>query len=100
MDAQDFLGSQIPESFFKLAWLRQLSVASSSVSGTISPALDKLTNLEVLDLSRTLLHVETPASLGTLANNMEEFRSDHNLLSGTIPTSVVSLGTVEKGPAP
>ena len=99
MNGQDFLESPIPESFYKLAWLRQLSVASSSVGGTISPALDKLTNLEVLDLSRNLLYGEIPKSLGPLSN-MDEFRLDHNLLSGTIPTSVVSLGTVEKGPAP
>ena len=95
MNRQDFQESAIPETLYALSSLEMLSLSMNSIKGTISPSISKLTNLSIFDLSRNLLFGEIPASLEPLANNMRNFRLYHNVLSGTIPTSVMSFGLAD-----
>lgn len=94
MNGQDFRNSTIPESYYSLKSLEELSLGSSSIAGTISPALNKLTKLRHFDVSRNLISGQIPASLQL--TNIETIRLERNRLSGNIPAFDMTFDKVKE----
>ncbi|KAH9330451.1 hypothetical protein KI387_002559, partial [Taxus chinensis] len=68
----------------------RIDLALSGLSGTLSPRIGDLPNLQYLHLFRNLLSGNLPASLGKL-KNLIALTVNGNKFSGNIPTSITQL---------
>ena len=69
-----------------------LSLASSSLNGTIPPELGSLSGLATLDLSNNMLTGSIPATLGELSD-LTTLKLSGNALSGCIPPALRDVAT-------
>ncbi|XP_015889957.3 putative leucine-rich repeat receptor-like protein kinase At2g19210 isoform X2 [Ziziphus jujuba] len=70
--------------------ITSLNLASSGLTGHISPLFSKFTTLEYLDLSNNSLTGEVPDFLSQLVN-LRELNLSRNKLSGLVPASLMAL---------
>ncbi|CAI9098737.1 OLC1v1035432C1 [Oldenlandia corymbosa var. corymbosa] len=68
----------------------ELVLSHYSLTGTISPSLSNLSDLEVLDLSQNSFEGIIPPELGSLSQ-LKQLSLSSNLLKGNIPSSLGSL---------
>lgn len=71
-----------------------LSLASSNLSGTLSPAIGNLTFLRVLNLSSNALHGGIPETVGRL-RRLTALDVGHNSISGALPANLSSCVSLE-----
>lgn len=71
----------------------ELDLSSTSLRGTISPALGNLSSLIVLDLSKNFFQGHIPAELGNLVH-LKQLSLSWNFLQGNIPAQLGSLQLV------
>jgi hypothetical protein len=70
-----------------------LQLQFNGLAGTIPETLfDKLVNLTTIDMSHNLLSGTIPTTVGKL-RNAQMLQLSHNRLSGTIPTEIRSMGS-------
>ena len=87
------LSGSITPGLGNLSNLERLDLAYNSLSGTIPPQLRNLANLERLDLAYNSLSGTIPPQLRNLAN-LTWLDFGHNRLSGTIPTQLANLSNL------
>jgi len=81
----------VPTQLSEIKTLTLLNLATTSLSGTISPHLTKLTELTVLDLDTTSLSGTIPGPQLTKLTELTNLNLGHTSLSGTLPSSVGAL---------
>ncbi|KAL0450991.1 UNVERIFIED_CONTAM: Receptor-like protein 6 [Sesamum latifolium] len=114
----NFSGS-LPESISNLVMLSRLELSNCSFTGPIPPTIANLTELEILDislnnftgsfslfqLSKKLTYIDAAQNslTGLLSSkhfegltNLEYINLGHNLLSGSIPSSLFALPSLRK----
>ncbi|XP_071690244.1 probably inactive leucine-rich repeat receptor-like protein kinase At3g28040 [Rutidosis leptorrhynchoides] len=72
----------------------KLSLNSLNLSGKIGKGLEKLQNLQVLNLAHNELTGNLNPQL-SLLNNLENLNLSHNRLSGSIPPSLINSGRIK-----
>ncbi|CAA7409694.1 unnamed protein product [Spirodela intermedia] len=87
--SQNLSGSLSP-SIGNLTNLQTVLLQNNNISGPIPPDIGKLPHLRTLDLSNNLLTGRIPSSLGQL-RNLEYLRLNNNSLSGEFPQSLASI---------
>ena len=78
------LSGTIPPALSKLTCLRELNLGGNQLSGPIPPELGQLTNLELVDLWSNQLSGAIPPELGGLTH-LQTLNLSGNQLSGPIP---------------
>ncbi|XP_017225542.1 protein NSP-INTERACTING KINASE 3 isoform X1 [Daucus carota subsp. sativus] len=73
--------------------LQYVLMQNNAISGSIPAAIGKLEKLQTLDLSSNKLHGEIPSSFGDL-KNLNYLRLNNNSLTGKIPDSLSGLGAL------
>ncbi|KAL8157072.1 protein NSP-INTERACTING KINASE 3-like [Apium graveolens] len=71
--------------------LQQILMQNNAISGSIPDSIGKLEKLQTLDLSSNKLHGEMPSSFGDL-ENLHYLRLNNNSLAGKIPESLSGVG--------
>jgi hypothetical protein len=84
------LTSTLPPQLWELTSLAGLILHDNQLSGTLSPALDQLLHLRVLDDIRFNLFEGQPSSMSSL-HHLFELLLDNNHLSGSLASSLLSL---------
>jgi len=93
--ANDTITGSIPQNFNKIKGLTNLSLRMNQLTGTIPENLGELTNLVYLDLSENNLHGEIPKSFGNLSN-LKILKLNNNGINGAIPYSFKNLENIEQ----
>jgi len=94
--SDNFLEEEIPISIWQLTQLTYLSLGDrSTLSGTISPEIANLINLEQLIITNTELTGGIPSEIGQLPNLKFLFLED-NQLTGNIPAEFGDLPNLEQ----
>ncbi|KAF9592858.1 hypothetical protein IFM89_017823, partial [Coptis chinensis] len=71
-----------------------LATPSQNFSGTLSPSIGNLTNLQILLLQNNNITGPIPKEIGRLAN-LHTFDISNNVLTGEVPTSLGHLKTLQ-----
>ncbi|XP_068641512.1 protein NSP-INTERACTING KINASE 1-like [Aristolochia californica] len=87
--SQNLSGTLSP-SIGNLTNLQTVLLQNNNISGPIPKEIENLSKLRTLDLSNNLFTGEIPSSLGHL-RNLEYLRLNNNSLSGPFPPSLVNL---------
>ncbi|XP_020255330.1 protein NSP-INTERACTING KINASE 1-like [Asparagus officinalis] len=87
--SQNLSGTLSP-SIGNLTNLENVLLQNNMISGPIPHEIGKLTNLKTLDLSSNFLSGEIPSSIGNL-KNLEYLRLNNNSLSGAFPFSLADI---------
>lgn len=87
--SQNLSGTLSP-SIGNLTNLQIVLLQNNNIKGPVPPELGKLQNLQTLDLSNNMFTGEIPSSLGHL-RNLQYLRLNNNSLSGAIPTSLANM---------
>uniref|UniRef100_A0A1D1XPJ3 non-specific serine/threonine protein kinase n=1 Tax=Anthurium amnicola TaxID=1678845 RepID=A0A1D1XPJ3_9ARAE len=87
--SQNLSGTLSP-SIGNLTNLQILLLQNNNISGPIPPEMGKLSQLRTLDLSNNFLTGEIPTSIGQLGS-LEYLRLNNNSLSGAIPQSLANI---------
>ncbi|GMH30107.1 hypothetical protein Nepgr_031950 [Nepenthes gracilis] len=88
LDNNQFIGGEIPKSYWKLPNLIKLSLRNCSLVGPV-PDLSWIPHLCFIDLSWNQLMGSIPSN--TLSNNITTIHLSHNNLNGSIPGSFSDL---------
>jgi len=86
----DFTGT-LPPALSKMSSLQTLSLSSNQLSGTIPSEYGALDSLLSLDISQNLLTGTLPAALAVGETALESFFFEFNSISGTLPTQYANL---------
>jgi len=81
---------EFPPLFSQFSKLRELSLASANLAGTIPSWLSYLGQLRLLDLSGNSLVSTIPSNVWNLANLTYFLINDNSGLTGTIPSNIAS----------
>ncbi|KAK1403304.1 putative LRR receptor-like serine/threonine-protein kinase family [Heracleum sosnowskyi] len=73
--------------------LQSVLMQNNAISGSIPASIGKLEKLQTLDLSSNKLHGEMPSSFGDLGN-LNYLRLNNNSLTGKIPESLSGVGAL------
>ncbi|GLJ16790.1 hypothetical protein SUGI_0289190 [Cryptomeria japonica] len=102
-DPQNVLGSWDPSLVNPCTWFHvtcnnddhviRVDLGNGGLSGTLSPRIGDLPNLQILDFSRNSLSGSLPPSLGNL-KNLNFLDLSDNKFSGKIPTSLDQLSNL------
>ncbi|WOL13617.1 protein NSP-INTERACTING KINASE 1-like [Canna indica] len=84
------LSGTLSPSIGNLTNLEIVLLQNNNISGPIPPEIGKLSKLHTLDLSDNKFSGEIPASLGNL-NGLQYLRLNNNSLSGALPKSLVNI---------
>ncbi|KAM6549305.1 hypothetical protein CsatB_020981 [Cannabis sativa] len=87
--SQNLSGTLSP-SIGNLTNLQIVLLQNNNIKGPVPSELGKLPNLHTLDLSNNMFTGTVPSSLGHL-RNLQYLRLNNNSLSGIIPTSLVNM---------
>lgn len=87
--SQNLSGTLSP-SIGNLTNLQIVLLQNNNIKGPVPPELGKLQNLQTLDLSNNMFTGEIPSSLGHL-RHLQYLRLNNNSLSGAIPTSLANM---------
>lgn len=87
--SQNLSGTLSP-SIGNLTNLQIVLLQNNNIRGPVPPELGKLQKLHTLDLSNNMFTGEIPSSLGHL-RNLQYLRLNNNSLSGEIPTSLANM---------
>ncbi|XP_049932899.1 protein NSP-INTERACTING KINASE 1-like isoform X2 [Nymphaea colorata] len=87
--SQNLSGTLSP-SIGNLTNLQVILLQNNNISGPMPPELGKLLNLHTLDLSNNLFTGPVPESLGQLTN-LKYLRLNNNSLSGSFPSSLADI---------
>ncbi|XP_060967123.1 probable LRR receptor-like serine/threonine-protein kinase At1g56140 isoform X2 [Cannabis sativa] len=89
----DVIG-EIPEELWTLTFLSYLSLGYNFLTGSLSPSIGNLTNLQYLDLSMNALSGEVPKELGLLSQLSSLYILSNNF-SGPLPPELGNLTKLE-----
>ncbi|KAF4365656.1 hypothetical protein F8388_007489 [Cannabis sativa] len=89
----DVIG-EIPEELWSLTFLSYLSLGYNFLTGSLSPSIGNLTNLQYLDLSMNALSGEVPKELGLLSQLSSLYILSNNF-SGPLPPELGNLTKLE-----
>ena len=89
------LTGTLPPALGRLSSLAALNLHGNNLTGTLPPALGALTNLEYLELSNNNLTGPIPPALGNLSNLVRLFLSNNNL-TGPIPPALGDLSNLKE----
>ncbi|OQU84633.1 hypothetical protein SORBI_3004G091300 [Sorghum bicolor] len=85
------LSGPTPKELFFITTLTSfMRLAHNSLSGTLSPEVGNLKNLDELDFSNNMISGEIPTSIGE-CQSLEHLNTSGNLLQGSIPLSLGNL---------
>ncbi|XP_052195924.1 protein NSP-INTERACTING KINASE 1-like [Diospyros lotus] len=87
--SQNLSGTLSP-SIGNLTNLQIVLLQNNNIKGPIPPEIGRLSKLQTLDLSNNLMSGKVPSSLGHL-NNLQYMRLNNNSLSGGIPVSLANM---------
>ncbi|XP_078431535.1 protein NSP-INTERACTING KINASE 1-like [Wolffia australiana] len=87
--SQNLSGTLSP-SIGNLTNLQSVLLQNNNISGKLPPEIGKLAHLRTLDLSNNFLTGEIPSSLGDL-KQLEYLRLNNNSLSGKLPQSLANI---------
>ncbi|KAL5725606.1 histidine kinase osmosensor [Ranunculus cassubicifolius] len=87
--SQNFSGSLSP-SIGNLTNLQILLLQNNNITGPIPKEIGRLANLKTLDISNNFLTGELPTSLGNL-KSLQYLRLNNNSISGPVPLSLANL---------
>jgi hypothetical protein len=91
--ANNFTRGPIPDEYVNLSYLREISLKSTSRTGTIPSYFSTFEDLIVLDLDDNDLDGTIPSSLGSLSK-LQALLLNRNDLTGTVPTELASLNSL------
>lgn len=86
----NFNQGPIPIFIYSFFSLRELSLKHTKRDGSISPLIQNLVNLVLLDLDDNLLSGSIPSEIGTIVN-LEFLLLNRNKLTGAVPTDLGRL---------
>ena len=89
------LSGGIPRELGRLANLERLELSLNDLSGPIPAELGGLTRLETLRLGVNDLSGSVPPELGTLGSLQELDLTNNTAMSGTLPTSLTNLRSID-----
>ncbi|KAJ0449503.1 putative protein kinase RLK-Pelle-LRR-II family [Helianthus annuus] len=92
MPGQNLSGTLSP-TIENLSNLQSIMLQDNAISGSIPGAIGKLRKLQTLDLSGNKFSGALPSSLGDL-NNLNLLRLNNNSLTGPVPHSLSELGSL------
>ncbi|KAF5757723.1 putative protein kinase RLK-Pelle-LRR-II family [Helianthus annuus] len=92
MPGQNLSGTLSP-AIENLSNLQSIMLQDNAISGSIPGAIGKLRKLQTLDLSGNKFSGALPSSLGDL-NNLNLLRLNNNSLTGPVPHSLSELGSL------
>ncbi|XP_076944826.1 protein NSP-INTERACTING KINASE 3-like [Bidens hawaiensis] len=92
MPGQNLSGT-LSSAIENLSNLQSIMLQDNAISGPITGALGKLKKLQTLDLSGNKFSGELPTSLGDL-KNLNLLRLNNNSLAGPVPESLSKLGSL------
>ncbi|XP_020109090.1 protein NSP-INTERACTING KINASE 1-like isoform X1 [Ananas comosus] len=84
------LSGSLSPSVGNLTNLEKLILQNNSISGPVPPEIGKLSNLHQLDLSNNYFSGEIPIAVGNL-RNLQYLRLNNNSLSGAVPQSLSNM---------
>ncbi|KAF4365654.1 hypothetical protein F8388_007487 [Cannabis sativa] len=88
------VGGQIPEELWTLTYLSYLNLGYNFLTGSLSPSIGNLTNLQYLGLSMIALSGEVPKELGLLSQLSSLYFLSNNF-SGPLPPELGNLTKLE-----
>ncbi|KAM6570474.1 hypothetical protein CsatB_018459 [Cannabis sativa] len=88
------VGGQIPEELWTLTYLSYLNLGYNFLTGSLSPSIGNLTNLQYLGLSMNALSGEVPKELGLLSQLSSLYFLSNNF-SGPLPPELGNLTKLE-----
>ena len=89
------LSGSIPPELSTLSNLWSLDLGANNLSGLIPPELGRLARLGTLGLAANDLSGSIPPELGTLASLQELDLTNNTAMSGTLPTSLTNLRSID-----
>lgn len=88
------LTGTIPPALGKLSQLRRLALHINALSGTLPPELSGLSQLEYINIYDNKISGTIPSELGALSQ-LKELGLDHNALSGSVPKELNKLNKLQ-----
>jgi Leucine-rich repeat (LRR) protein len=93
--ASNYLEGSLPEEIFDIASLEDLDLSHNHFTGSLSSKIGSLFNLQTLQITKNKLNGQLPATLGNLIL-LKELSASENNFSGSLPTELESLTRLEK----
>ncbi|XP_027071668.1 uncharacterized protein [Coffea arabica] len=96
--AENQIYGSIPSEIGNLKYLEYLHLGSNRLTGQIPPTLGNLPFLQILNLSSNQLTGPIPTQFGDNIKSkwyLSTLDLSHNILSGTVPSSLLQLGDVD-----
>ncbi|XP_062118264.1 probable LRR receptor-like serine/threonine-protein kinase At1g56140 [Humulus lupulus] len=88
------VGGEIPEELWTLTFLSELNLARNLLTGSLSPSIGNLTDMQDLSIESNALSGEVPKELGRLTKLISLSFSSNNF-SGTLPQELGNLNKLQ-----